>query len=120
MEHIDRKSHIEQIMKKSIVDLIRLDNIDLSQKGFTRKHHFRSIYIYYVFEENIVVIEGELSGDRKYDFLIYAEYKHLKYSYNPLTNTFKELSFEDKQNIQANLIEWLSQEHIKNDIKAGV
>ena len=110
----------EHRVKKYKLDHIQKDNIDLSQQGFTRRHHSRSIYIYYVFEEKIVVIEGELSGIPDYNFLIYAEYRHLEYAYVPETNTFKELSFAEKQHIQLSLIQWLSQEGIRHDIIAGV
>ena len=116
---MNRKSFIEGIIKKNKIELIQKDNIDISQKGFTLRHHSKSICIYYVFEESIVVIEGELSGIPEYDFLIYAEYRHLEYSYNPLTNTFQELSFADKQKIQLSIIQWLSQKRIRNDAVAG-
>ena len=105
----------KDFIKKNIQD----DNIDLIHKGFVRKHHGRSLYIYFISGNNIVFIEGELSGVPEYDFLIYAEYQSIDYYYDPLTDTFSKISLDDRKLIQKKLIEWLTQENIRNDIILG-
>lgn len=105
--------------KEMIKAAIEKDGIDLSQKGFVRKHHGRLLVIYYISEEYIVYIDGEMSGASQYDFLICAEYRYLDYAFYPGGGTFRALSPAEKQRIQTGLIAWLAGEGIRHDIKVG-
>lgn len=92
---------------------IEKDDIDLNTDGFVRRHHGRLIYIYYVENQSVVIIAGEISGVSRYDFLIDGAIKYIDRQYFPLTKTIEDIPLNKRREIQKKLLKWLKDDRFR-------
>jgi hypothetical protein len=98
---------------------IEQDKVDFDTPGFHWRSHGRSSTIYFVENESVVIIYGEMSGVSHLDILVYGETVHLNKRYYPKVNRTENITIEERFKIQSLLVEWLEMKGLRHDIQIG-